>query len=404
MQKKILIITPRFPLPVLGACEQDRLAGIRQLKALGFEVKVIAKVFSFQQREEISNFAESEGIAVHLLDYKSEKAHSILKHPLFYVKRFFNPLYWDGAAYEYSHRETKKAVEEIAGDWRPDFAWFDYTYLWPLYSIFQKRKIPIITRSLNFEPAHFIQEDGYTVINCIKFLAKLASEIITVKKSNAILAITPKEEAVYRTLGAKNVETLPLRGLSKLLRGKREIVDKGTLDVFFAGSTYNVRHNQKALAFILREIVPAIQKMAPHAFHFHVIGSKLPEDLKIYFKGNVTYHGRVEDLESFLTKMDIAIVPSLFGAGMQQKIFEPLCRGIPTIASRRGIAGYPFKHNEHLLIAETLDQFPNLMLTLRDVDRRRNLSDNAIALSEKLFSASVLNAAVLSAIDSVRIG
>lgn len=403
MRKKVLIITPRFPLPVLGACEQDRLAGMRQLKGLGFEVRVIAKVFSFQRREEIFHFSKSEGIPVDVVDYESEKVHNIVKALFFYAKKILNPLYWDGAAYEYSHKETKKIVEKITDEWKPDFVWFDYTYLWPLYAIFQKRNIPIITRSLNFEPSHFLQEDGYTLVNSIKSLSKLMSEIITVEKSNAIFAITPKEEKIYKRLGAKNVYTLPLRGLPDLLRQKREIASKGTLDVFFVGSTYNVSHNKKALEFILKKLIPAIQRMLPGKFTFHIVGSKLPENLKKYFRDNVIYHGHVENLEKFLAKMDIAIVPSLFGAGMQQKIFEPLCRGIPTIASRRGMAGYPFKHNKHIFLADTLDQFPHLMLTLRDINIRKKLSENAIKLSEELFSNRVLNTTVLSAMESVRV-
>ncbi|MEK7125713.1 MAG: hypothetical protein AAB880_02235 [Patescibacteria group bacterium] len=53
MSKKILIISPKFPIPTTGACEQERLAGFLQLQRLGFEVRVVAKVFNWQDKEAI---------------------------------------------------------------------------------------------------------------------------------------------------------------------------------------------------------------------------------------------------------------------------------------------------------------------------------------------------------------
>ena len=74
-------------------------------------------------------------------------------------------------------REVNKQVKE----WKPDVVWFDYTYLWPLYSIFRKKNIPIITRSHNFEPLHFLEEEGRTFINRIKFVIKYLNERRTIK-------------------------------------------------------------------------------------------------------------------------------------------------------------------------------------------------------------------------------
>jgi len=40
----ILVITPQFPYPPTGACEQDRIAGFKLLKELGHAVTVLSKV------------------------------------------------------------------------------------------------------------------------------------------------------------------------------------------------------------------------------------------------------------------------------------------------------------------------------------------------------------------------
>jgi hypothetical protein len=393
MPKKILIITPRFPLPDSGACEKDRFEGIKQFKRLGFDVRVISKVFSFQDKKIIEKFSADFGIPVKLLEYENK----------FGLLKFLNPLYWDGAAYEYSGKSTKEAVKIVLDQWRPDLVWFDYTYLWPLYGLVRRKKIPIITRSINFEPDHFLQEDGYSLLNLMKFLPKLAGEIITIHKSDFLFSITPKEEKIYCRFGAKNEAILPLRGLPLCLKFPPAIRNKEILNVFFMGSTYNVHHNRAALEIILKKIAPEVNKKTPGKFKFYISGSKVPEDLIRFFGQNIIYTGykNQEAFDKFLADMDISIVPSLFGAGMQQKVFEPLCRGIPTVASLRGLAGYPFEHRKHLLVAKTLDEFPDLLLELGNADLRRNLSENSIALSKELFSSQTLDFAILKSIDPI---
>ena len=391
--KKILIVTPRFPLPDAGACEQDRLEGIKQLKRLGFDVRVLAKIFQFQDQDAISRFSREFNILVTLVDYENEKKRTGTGRVWFYTRRFLFPPYWDGAAYEYSHKSVRSAFARIVGEWKPDIVWFDYPYCWPLYSAVKRAGISIVTRSINFEPVHFLQEDGYSFLNIIRSLPKLLSELLVTWKSDWVFAITPHEEKIYRRLGARRISTLPLRSLPKVLAVDRAIVDKQKLDVFFAGSTYTVSHNRKALEFIIREIIPRVERSAPGIFTFHITGAKLSARIVSEFPLSAVYHGFVGDWEGFLGRMDIAIVPSLFGAGMQQKFFEPLARGIPTVASVRGLVDYPFRHGEQLWTAKTMDDFIEGLLALRDVRIRKRFSKNAIRTCQ-IFSQNALDAII----------
>lgn len=404
MGKKILVITPRFPLPDTGACEKDRFEGIKQLKRLGFEVRVIGKVFDFQDRAAIADFSRQCGVPVDLIEYEAQKNRGIWGKMKFYARRFICPLYWDGAAYEYSHPETRALVRRILDEWKPNLVWFDYTYLWPLYGMVRSRGIPIVTRSINFEPGHFLQEDGYTFFNLIKSIPKFISEFITARRSDVLFSITPEEEKIYKRIGARLVTTLPLRGLPFCLQEKKEIKTSVPLRIVFMGSTYNVHHNRSALEVILRNIAPKMRQSYPNQFKFFITGSKVPFEFNKYFNEDVIYTGlkRADELEEFLRGMDIALIPSLFGAGMQQKIFEPLCRGIPTVTSERGMADYPFRDGEHLLLARELSEFPDLIAAMRDVNLRKKLSENSLDLCHKLFSQGVLDIIILNNIRPVR--
>lgn len=397
--KRILLITPRFPIPTIGACEQDRLLGILQLKRLGYELRVVSKVFDFQDREAINAFSEREGIPVTLIPYRQRTALGIIQRATYYAGRLMNPKSFDGAAYEYNDPAIQQAVTNTLDGWKADLVWCDYTYLWPLYEMVRTRGIPIITRSHNFEPYHFLEEDGYTPLNLLRALPKLVSEYAVIRGSSHIFAITPREERWYRKLGAQSVTTLPLRSLAHM-RSQHPQGMHRPLKVFFMGSTYTVPHNRKALRFLQREILPLVRAQAPGSFIFYILGTKVPPNL-MQEMPDVVYTGFVENIEIFLSSMDIALIPSLSGAGMQQKVFEPLRKGIPTIASPRAIAGYEFTPGTHFLAARSAPEFARALISLSDQRLRISLGSHAAAQSERLFSGDMLDVIVQDAIKKI---
>ncbi len=393
--KKVLVVTPRFPYPEAGADEQDRAGGIRQLKRLGFEVVVLGKYFDWQDTKEIESSWNKEGVSVTLLPYryrgkKWKKLFSAFRHPLSL----------DGAAAEFFDPVTQTTLVHILDREAPDLVWFDYTYLWPLYREVKKRKIPIITRSINVESRHFLDEDGRTLFNYVKFIPKYFSELITARMSDAVFAITPKEEAWYRAHGAAHVATLPLRALPKKL-GTHTPRETDAFQVFFCGSTYTVAHNRHALEFLVKELAPMMFQTYGKKFIFHLTGAKFPKDLEMYIRDNVVCEGFVKDMDMFLRGMDIAVVPSFFGAGMQQKIFEPLARGFPTITHPRGIADYPFVPEVEFLPAETASAYADALVALLSIDKRKYLSENCKRKSASIFSLHALDAIVKKVLNDL---
>ncbi len=386
-----------MPFPKTGACEQDRGYGIEDLIRLGYDVRVIAK--SSPNKTSLAGKESSRlGIILKVLPYVGSRFLEGGMRSV--IRRIFSPKTWDGAANEYFDPLIQDEVSQTLKEFDPDVVWVDYTYLWPLYKLIQKNGTPIITRSINFEPSHFLQEDGVSFINLIKYLPKLVSEIIIAKRSSLVLSITPQEENIYKKYGAM-VRNLPLRGLPHLLVEDRTIADKEVLDVFFFGSTYNVHHNRYALQFFLKKVIPVVQAQMPGKFKFHILGGKIPSDLESLCNSDVIYEGYVNDLDEFLKNMDIAVIPSLMGAGMQQKIFEPLVRGIPLVTSPRGIAGYPFSSPVDYRAANTPLEFAEAIISLQNIEERRKLSKNSLEISKRIFSKEVIDLIVTESISKV---
>jgi len=393
---KILVVTPRFPVPPPGACEKDRYYNILQLRDLGYEVTVLSKVAPNYDLSLAKNFSLEEGISVVTVPYEFKKKKSLhfwLKHLL--------PWIWDGAAYEYTHPSVRETFEKLLTEFKPDLVWFDYSYLWPLYKQVKKRNIPIVTRSINFEARHFLEEDGCTLTNLVRFVPKFISELLTINMSDWVFAITPDEQKTYERFGGKEkTSTLPLRGLAKVLDAPVPVKERESLKVFFMGSTYNVHHNKAALEYVIKKIAPLVEQRAPGKFIFHILGKQIPSDLEKYIVGNVKYAG-YQDPKVYLQDIDIAVIPSLFGAGMQQKVFEPMALGLPLVTHTRAIAGYPFLPDTHYLDARGPSEFADQILRLADPNLRLSLSQAAHTRSLELFSQSRLDQIVNNVIGKL---
>lgn len=401
--KKVLIITPRFPLPSVGACEQDRLEGIKQLKRMGYDVQVIGKIFDFQKRDEekINNFSKEFGVPVHLVPYDYCKKRSGVEKIMYFARRLFWPLYWDGSVYEYANTVTRSKMEEVMNNFQPDIVWFDYTFMLPLYKIARKYGAKIITHSLIYDPKNVLEEDGRTWKNYISSAFKTFTDWRCIRMSDYMFAIAPDEMKMYRKLGAKKIAVLPLRKLYDYLGKNSEVRDRSPLNVFFIGSSYNIPHNLRFARFIIEEIAPIVHEKYPGKFKFFITGSKLPEDLQNKCADRVSYLGYVEDFAKFLSDMDVAFIPSLSGTGMQQKIFEPIARGFPVITAKHGLGEYPFECGKEILCAVTRDEFVEKLGEVLDINKRKSLSQNALAKSVQLFSREKSDSIINTAFSEV---
>jgi glycosyltransferase involved in cell wall biosynthesis len=393
-KKKILVITPRFPFDLRGACEQDRAHGTILLRKLGYEVHVIAMCFK-SHLELISQAERDFDIKITPILYRKVRdGHT--EELLSVITRICNPHYWDGAAFEYSDRTTQGTVKAVLDSFKPNLVWFDYTYLWPLYPLVKKSGLPIITRSINFEPNHFFNASEKRFLDRLKYHAKILSERKTISESDHLFAITPIEEEVYKRLGARHVSTLPLRRLGTLIGKNPNVHEHSHLNVLFMGSNYMVPHMMHALRFILDDVNPVLQKKYPNTFTIHIIGGKLPEAVRNEPHMGIEFHGYIPDLDTFMENIDIALAPSLSGEGMQQKVFEPIVRGLPTITSERALAGYPLLHKEHVLALSDNNphEFVNALGSFINSAERRRISQQAITCAEELFSEDSLKAQV----------
>ncbi len=392
---RILILTPWIPYPVTGADQQDRFFGMLQMKSMGYDIRVIAKIHEFQNRNDVETAYRDVGISLQLFAHPQSAFRLLLKN----LPRIpLNPGLLDGATLEYLEPEYLTGVERTIREFRPDVLWIEYTTHWSILKRLKCFGIPIIVKSSLNEPRNCIDENGGTLLSRLKALPKYIGERTAARQANLILGITPDEEMWYRSLGAKQTGVLPLRGLSRCF-AKKSHAEKKILDVVFLSSNYNMGHNRDALQYLLTKIVPEVQRRMPHAFRFHLTGSKFPDMYRPLLSNDVRCTGFIENLGAFLETMDVAVCPWITGQGMQQKVFEPLCRSLPLLTTKT--AGYPFTHGQDILLCDTPEEYAEGLDTLRSSDERNRIAAAAYAKAESLFSEAAVKKIIADAINAV---
>jgi len=392
---RILVINPRLiRLGALGACEQDRLTNVHDLMRLGHTVRLLTLGGMSRSLAEHEAYYQTTGIDATVVQVQHQRLHPARSRDLALL---------DGAAWEYAEPYVRRAVSAEIATWKPQLVWCHASYLWGPAAQAHQYGIPTVVRSVNYEATHTIQEDGKTLANWVRFIGKSLGERNAVHAASVLAAITPDEQKIYQRIApAAEVAVLPLRALPKLLRPPHPVKDRQPLHVFMMGATYKVSHNRAALDFVLNQVIPRVRAQAPGVFIFHVLGGKVPDEVRPMAAPDLVFDGFVEDLEAYIAGMDIALSPSMYGQGMQQKVFEPLCRGLPTVTHRRALAGYPFVDGDEVMAAEHTEDFVAKLLQLRDPVLRAALSANVNAKAHQLFAQERMDERVTHILERAR--
>jgi glycosyltransferase involved in cell wall biosynthesis len=123
--------------------------------------------------------------------------------------------------------------------------------------------------------------------------------------------------------------------------------------------------NIDGIKWFVQEVYPLIRAKRPTA-QFDVVGARPPQDLTaLNAQGlgiNVT--GYVEDPLPYLQEAGLMVVPLRAGGGMRVKILNALSQGLPIVTTTIGCEGIAVKHGEHVLIADTPEDFAYSVLML----------------------------------------
>ena len=277
----------------------------------------------------------------------------------------------------YGTTSFRNGFRKILGDYSFDKIWVGTQF----YEAAIPSSVPHLIRTVNFEPYHaFTESRGLP--RYLRALTRLISER-RVFRRNIGFAISPLDHGRYLRIGIRQMGMIPLRQLAFISQLTVSPINSRKTFLII-GSTYEVLHNRRNLLFLLNELAPQIRKYDPE-IRFQIFGNRLPEGLKI--PHNCEYLGFDPDLQARIIGSTGVIVPFHGGAGMQSKIFEPLCLGSAVIANPKSLVGYPYIANEHYIAATNLHEYVEAILILTsDSERAKSISLSARKKSQELFT------------------
>jgi len=156
-------------------------------------------------------------------------------------------------------------------------------------------------------------------------------------------------------------------------------------DCLFVGG-FEHTPNVDAMLWFSSEIMPQVLEQLP-GVKLHIIGSKIPESIRLLASEHIITHGYVEHIEPFLQSCLLSVAPLRYGAGVKGKITQSMSWGLPVVSTSIGAEGMHLEHDRNVLVADKAAIFAKHIVQLhRDPDLWRRLSQNGLKIIEQHFS------------------
>jgi hypothetical protein len=157
--------------------------------------------------------------------------------------------------------------------------------------------------------------------------------------------------------------------------------------------------NQQGMFWFCEHVLPLLRERRPNVKLAIVGADPSPSVRKLGELPGVTVTGSVPQVQPYVTRSALTVAPLAIARGTQNKILEAMAMGVPVVSSRVAAGGVDAIAGEHLLVAETPEQYRDAILRLLDdpaerarlaaAGRARVLSHHAWGSSMKRLDAII---------------
>ena len=204
----------------------------------------------------------------------------------------------------------------------------------------------------------------------------------------ACTVVSDVEKSLLQRLvpGSRNIQVIP-NGVEAADYERADQQARQSDTMIFTGSL-SYAANLDSMRWFLSEVFPKIQGQAPDTklmITGHSDNFTLPQ------ANNVILTGFVDNVRPLIASAWISLAPIRVGGGTRLKILEAMASGTPVVATTKGAEGLQVTDGEHILLADTPNQFANAVLRLlQDGDLHQRIADNSCRLVRRLYDWSVI--------------
>lgn len=387
--KNLLYITSRIP-----AKDQrgDQIRAFHQLRHLSKTVQ-ITMICLTQQQENIQQVSALQdlGIEVHSFYLPKWRRYLALRHSVFsripfQVSYFYNK----GIEKEVQSLIRKKSFDVIhchlirtvlyARSFRADIRSIDFMDAYGFgmnlrYSENKNLLKRIILKSerdrlIHFETKSFDSFDRHFAIS----------------KQDALRIVHPRNsEIVISANGVDFDQFYP-----KVAEKKYDLVFMGNMDYV---------PNVAAVTFIVNEILPELRKRVP-TVSLLIAGRDATKLIQSYQCSYIDVVQQFDDISDAIASAKIMLAPMMISIGLQNKILQSMAMKVPCITSEAANNAIGSIPNEHILTANTKNEFVRETLKLlQDQSLRYSVAESAYDFVNQNFTWEHCSQQILSSIS-----
>ena len=196
-------------------------------------------------------------------------------------------------------------------------------------------------------------------------------------------------------------------------RGRVEVVPNGTdcrhnqpglakarpgALVYNGALTYGA--NYDAMRYFLNQIYPVVRRSIS-SVSLTITGSTEGVDRSgLRLDDSVHLAGYVEDVRLPVAEASVCVVPIRQGGGTRLKILESMALGTPVVATSKGAEGLAVVNGQHLVIADSADDFAHAVVRLLNNEgERQQLAAHARQLVEQRYDWQAISSQFTSLLE-----
>jgi len=350
--KKILLITPRYPFPILGG-DKDRFVGI-------------AKTLSKKNQIDIVSISNKN----HKKDYENNLSHKIIVFKINFFLRIFYSIFFLFKANPmqvsfYYSEVVKKYIKKIMNK-------YDVIIFHGIRSVqylpesFAGKKILEMTdlMSLNFKKIY----KAMPFYNPLKYIYLTESFLIKKYENNIcekfdkIILISNNDLYEEKNVRFKKKVSVIPSGI--FLNKKIYRFSLKNYKIIFIG---NIKYypNKIACYSFVKNIMPLISKKFKN-IEFHVIGKINFIDKFLLGKNNrVKIHGPVNNIKRILKNSICGVNNVNIATGFQTKTLTYMSYGLPTLALKKA-KNNEFKNNKDIIYFKNNDELIKKIIKVKN--------------------------------------
>lgn len=187
-------------------------------------------------------------------------------------------------------------------------------------------------------------------------------EAETMSRSDLTLCVSEVDAAALEAIAPRQLLIVAPNGVDVAYYSPEGLPrERPRFDVIFSG-TMDYRPNIDAVHWLIDEVWPLVRRDhdagRDRSLRLALIGRNPPPEITgLVRHPGVNVTGSVADDRPYFAGATVYVVPMRYGGGIRLKLLNALAMGCATVSTTAGIEGVGVRHEEHLLIADTAEEF-----------------------------------------------